>query len=509
MSIYFSVKAKDGPKWHGRSESERKDMKINANIPAFISNKQLLRIEGNMATSMERLSSGLKLNHAKDNPAGMAISNKMRAQIAGLDRASNNASDAIAAIHIADGALNETSSIMQRMRELAVQAANDTNSLQERQAIQQEIDALKEEVNRISKDTEYNEMSILDGSLSARVYADNVSRISTTDAVKAGLYQVEVGAAAKKAEIPVDNTIIDSTDTTTTIDVSGTVSINGYSVTISEDDTSAEVYEKLRDAAEVGGAEFEVDETTGALSIVSKAYGDDASIKLAFSSQRLATELGFTSVQENTETGEWVYRTADGKIPTGTDAAVSLTRKSDNPDASEFSDTAIYRVDGNRVIVTDNGGFEMSFLIDKNFGNDVIDLEVTDIGTMTVHIGANENQNMVISVPEVSSESLYIDDIDVTTMGGAGAAISRMDEAIKAVSNARSKLGAYENRLDYSVASLDAFEENMTEAQSRLADTDMAQEMTTYTQQNVLNQAAISVLTQANDMPQQVLQLLQ
>ena len=487
-------------------------MKINANIPAFITNKQLLRIEGNMATSMERLSSGLKLNHAKDNPAGMAISNKMRAQIAGLDRASNNASDAIAAIRIADGALNETSSIMQRMRELAVQAANDTNTLSERQAIQQEINALKEEVNRIARDTEYNEMPILDGSLSARVYADNVSRISTTDAVKAGLYQVTVGDEAKKAEIPMDSTVLDSTDDTTKIGAKGTVSINGYSVEISEEDTSAEVYEKLRAAAEVGGAEFETE--GNALVMCSKAYGSNASIKLEFSDQNLANAMGFgNGVNEDAETGKWVYGTVDAQgrieVPVGTDAEISLTRKSANPDVSEFSDTASYSVDGNKVVIKDNGDFQMSFLIDDEFGNGAIDLEVTDIGTMTIHIGANENQNMIISVPEVSSESLYLDEIDVTIMGGAGAAITRMDEAIKAVSSARSKLGAYENRLDYSVTSLDAFEENMTEAQSRLADTDMAQEMTTYTQQNVLNQAAISVLTQANDMPQQVLQLLQ
>ena len=487
-------------------------MKINANIPAFITNKQLLRIEGNMATSMERLSSGLKLNHAKDNPAGMAISNKMRAQIAGLDRASNNASDAIAAIRIADGALNETSSIMQRMRELAVQAANDTNTLSERQAIQQEINALKEEVNRIARDTEYNEMPILDGSLSARVYADNVSRISTTDAVKAGLYQVTVGDEAKKAEIPMDSTVLDSTDDTTKIGAKGTVSINGYSIEISEEDTSAEVYEKLRAAAEVGGAEFETE--GNALVMRSKAYGSNASIKLEFSDQNLANAMGFgNGVNEDAETGKWVYGTVDAQgrieVPAGKDAEISLTRKSANPDVSEFSDTASYSVDGNKVVIKDNGDFQMSFLIDDEFGNGAIDLEVTDIGTMTIHIGANENQNMIISVPEVSSESLYLDEIDVTTMGGAGAAITRMDEAIKAVSSARSKLGAYENRLDYSVTSLDAFEENMTEAQSRLADTDMAQEMTTYTQQNVLNQAAISVLTQANDMPQQVLQLLQ
>ena len=138
-------------------------MKINANMSALITNKQLLRIENNMTASMERLSSGLKLNHAKDNPAGMAISKKMRTQIAGLDRASENASDGISAIHIADGALNETSSILQRMRELSVQAANDTNNLEDRRAIQQEIGFLREEGTVIAKKTEYNELQLLDG----------------------------------------------------------------------------------------------------------------------------------------------------------------------------------------------------------------------------------------------------------------------------------------------------------------------------------------------------------
>ncbi len=480
-------------------------MKVNANLSALVTNKRLQQVEGTLQASMERLSTGLKLNHAKDNPAGIAISNKMRAQIAGLDRASNNASDAIAAVRIADGALNEVSSMMQRMRELAVQAGNDTNSLEDTQAIQAEIDALKEEVNRISRDTEYNEMPILDGSLSARVYTENVTRVSTTDTVAAGDYKLTIEEEAKKAEIPV-NEKLNSTNTTK-IGVEGTVSVNGYSVEINEDDTCAEVFGKLRDAAQAGDAELGRNKD-GELVIMSNDYGESASIKLGFSSQKVAEALGFSAATHPT-TGEVVCGTvkADGTwdFPNGEDAKVTLNT---NAAESAFSKTATTIVDGNRVRITDKTGFEIGFLINEGYAGEV-DLEVTDIGTMTIHIGANEDQNMVISVPEISSESLYIDGIDVTTVGGADKALAAMDEAIKAVSDARSKLGAYENRLDYTVASLNAFEENMTEAQSRLTDTDMAEEMTTYTQQNVLSQAAISVLTQANDMPQQVLQLLQ
>ena len=480
-------------------------MKINANRAALVTNKRLLQVENSLQASMERLSSGLKLNHAKDNPAGMAISNKMKAQIAGLDRASNNASDAIAAIHIADGALNETTSLLQRMRELAVQAANDTNSLEDKGAIQQEIDNLKEEVDRISRDTEYNEMPILDGSLSARVYAENVSRIYTTDTVSAGNYKLTVDEKAEKAEIELSNDI-NSTNTASP-QAEGELSINGYSISIEKEDTYAEIFGKIRDAAEIGGTELK--DENGEIKLYSDAYGEDESIRLSFSSKEFATALGFdaANVQEMDD-GEVVYGTMNGtelEIPRGTDAKLTLNRTAGE---SEFSKTATEFVDGNRVTITDKTGFEISFLINDEYQGE-LNLEVTDVGTMPIHIGANMDQNMVISVPEISVESLYIDDLDVTKMGGANDAMSALDDAIRKVSDARSKMGAYENRLDYSVSSLDAFEENMTGAMSRLTDTDMAQEMTNYTQQNVLSQAAISVLSQANDMPQQVLQLLQ
>ena len=140
-------------------------MRINYNVSAAIANKHLLGIEDNLSASMERLSSGLKINHSKDNPAGMAISNKMKAQIDGLNRASQNASDGISVIQIADGALSETTSILQRMRELSVQAASDaTMTPADKEAIQKEITSLKDEVDRISTDTEYNSKTLLDGS---------------------------------------------------------------------------------------------------------------------------------------------------------------------------------------------------------------------------------------------------------------------------------------------------------------------------------------------------------
>lgn len=494
-------------------------MRINNNMSAVITNKQLLRTENNLTKSMERLSSGLKINHAKDNPAGMAISNKMQAQIDALDRASSNASDGTSVLQIADGALNETSAILQRMRELSVQAANGTNSLEDKQAIQDEIEALKDEVNRISKDTEYNSKSLLDGSLDTRVYTDNanVSRVNISDYVNPGKYEITIKQpAATKATDNATNVGIESTSTGT-IDVSGTISINGYSVDIDKNDTKAEVYEKIRAAAEVGEAEMKTDDGkfTG---LQASRYGSSASLVLTFSGKDgvtttadFAAALGYTTdLTTDAKTGTMTYDAAKAGN-SGTDAEVELSVGkviAGTTDTSIFSSTATVATDGNRVTITDRDGFSMSFLAKEGKTGKTV-LDVTDIGNMTLHIGANEHQNMDVRIQEISCETLYIDDLDVTSVTGADRAISALDDAIAMVSDARSKIGAYENRLEYATSSLDTFEENMTDAMSRLTDVDMAEEMTNYTQYNVLQQAGVSVLSQANDLPQNVLSLLQ
>ena len=482
------------------------EMRINYNVSAAIANKHLLGIEDNLSASMERLSSGLKINHSKDNPAGMAISNKMKAQIDGLNRASQNASDGISVIQIADGALSETTSILQRMRELSVQAASDaTMTPADKEAIQKEITSLKDEVDRISTDTEYNSKTLLDGSLDTRVYTKNATRVDISDHVKAGQYQLSIDTAATQAG-PV--TANQNYNSTAAIGASGTMSINGSKVEIEATDTYAEAFEKIRNAAETGETAVKV-ETNGALSFTSERYGASATLEIAFDNQQIVTALGFTGVVEDPENkGSYVYgQVQNGKVivPSGTDAEVTLKKSGDG---TGFGDTATWRTDGNKITVTDRAGFEMSFLADAGYtGN--LDFDVTDIGTMALHIGANEDQETKVRIPEVSCKSLYIDDADVTTVNGAGRGITQFDDAISKVSEVRSRLGAYQNRLESTVSSLDTFEENMTGAQSRLTDADMASEMTDYTHQNVLNQAAISVLTQANDLPQQVLQILQ
>lgn len=486
-------------------------MKINYNVSAAIANKNLLGIENNLAATMERLSSGLKINHSKDNPAGMAISNKMQAQIDGLDRASENASDGISVIQIADGALNETTSILQRMRELSVQAASDaTMTPSDKEAIQKEIESLKDEVDRISTDTEYNSKRLLDGSLDTRVYTAHATRVDISDHVKASQYELTVDAAATQAG-PVTAAADFRSDTA--VGAEGVMSINGSKVEIAATDTYAQVYQKIRDAAEMGEASAELDleppaTATGNVTFKATAYGQQSALKITFDNVDLVTALRIGTrddVTYDADEGAYVYTDAAGNIPTGTDAQITLTKPDDG---TGFGNTATVSVDGNKITVTDMGGFSLSFTAQAGY-NGVIEFDVTDIGTMTLHIGANVDQETNVRIPEVSCESLYIDQVDVTTVNGADRAITSFDDAISKVSEVRSKLGAYQNRLESSVASLDTFEENMTGALSRLTDADMADEMTDYAHQNVLNQAAISVLTQANDLPQQVLQILQ
>lgn len=463
-------------------------MKINRNMSAVMTNRQLLRTEDKLTASMERLSSGLKINKAGDNPAGLAISSKMNAQIEGLDQAESNASDAVAALNIADGALNEITSMLQRIRELSVQAANGTNSYSDRQSIQAEIDQLRADVDRVSSDTEYNTKSLLDGSSDVRVYSKQTDRMYISDDVLPGDYSLSVTAAATQAAY----TIPEPSGA-----VSGTIDINGVIVDYTAGMSEEAFYESLRNGAEQAGC-IATRLDGGGYEIVTAEYGSKAELVFEVS-KNLGADLGLDS------DADAVVDEEDGSysiIKTGKDVAIEL--KTDQG----FSASATVSADGTRVKITDLGGFSMDFLLKENQVQDV-SIEVTDIGAMTIQIGANQYQDMDVRIPEISSNSLYLDTVDVTQVGGSENAMVTLDEAIAKVNAVRSGIGAYTNRLEYASTSLAATQENMTAAYSNIMDTDMAEEMTEYTQRTVLEQASISVLSQANDLPQQVLSLLQ
>lgn len=369
-------------------------MIISSNITAIKTNSHLASTDKLVQKSLERLSSGYKINSSEDDSVGKAISERMKLQIRGLDRASQNSADGISVIETADGALNEITSMLHRISELAVQGANSTYTDEDRDKIVLEVDSLKKEIDRISTDTQFNKKTLLNGELERKAY-------------------------------PLDNT--------------GSL-INGIDVIYVSNEVPANTYKIEVDA--VGVASFSYD-----------VAGDTV----------------------------------------------------------DFTNNAIMTKDGDIYTITDTNNFMMKFTLDtaKVSGPGEVNLEVTDIGAMTIQLGANEGQSLNICIPKISTDVLGISNLDFSTEDGCSSAITQIDKALTFVTRVRGELGANQNRLEFAVNSTDVSHENLTAALSRIIDVDMAEEMTTYTQNNVLQQAGVSMLSQANQMPEKVLQLLQ
>lgn len=451
-------------------------MRINHNISAQLANVNLKRADSRMSSALERLSSGYKINKAADDSTGIAISNKMRAQIRSLDQANRNAVDGQSIIQTAEGSLSEIEAVIQRMRELSVQAADDTCTIDDRKAIQQEIDSLLEEVDRLAKTTEFNGNGLLDGSCTRVVTFDQngFDSLALSEGVESGDYKINV----TKIATPATGTL------NYTIPTKGVnpIEINGVIIDITSEDTFASVDNKIVELCDTLG----VDATggKGSFTLTTRANGE---------SQFLAIR----------ETGE--------AVPTetrGTNAEVTLV--------DGFSASALTQCEGNIVTIKDQAGFSMRITVEENApaGED-INVAVYDTGSMLVQIGANEHQNISIDFPEVSCRTLGFREsdgeslINVCSQQGASTAISIFDDAIRSVSSSRSQLGAFQNRLDSTVSSLEVTSENMTQSMSQIMDTDMATSMTEYTQEDVLSQAATAILAQANNRPQQIMSLLQ
>lgn len=465
-------------------------MRINHNIPALKANNQLFKTNNALDKSLEKLSSGYRINRAADDAAGMAISQKMKTQIAGLDQASRNAADGISVIQTAEGALIEVGAMLQRMRELSVQAANGTNTLYDRESIQAEIDQLTQEIQRISDTTEFNTKTLLNGNLDQKSYSSNplVNLVSVSDTVATGKYTIKVIKDAEQAWVR-GNDI----DPSTTIPsgASGIINLNGTEIKIEEGETLEQVYEKLRNAGDSLNIKVSADDSTPgtkSLFFITEGYGSKQKIDIQCNNPDLAKALGLpTSSSTN-----------------GFDAIANITT------GTGFSNTATVSSEGKLIKVTDNSGFEMVFEaeLEAAKAGDVT-ITVLDAGPMQLQIGANEGQIMEVRIPKITPKTLGIDTINISTEEGAQEAIAAYDKALLDVTAIRAKLGAYQNRLEHAISNLDVASENMSEALSRIEDVDMAAEMANYTQKNVLAQAGTAMLAQANERPQNILTLLQ
>jgi len=416
-------------------------MIINHNLGAMNANRNANINAAAAANSMTKLSTGLRINKAGDDAAGLAISEKMRGQIRGLDQASANSQDGISLIQTAEGALNETHSILQRMRELAVQGATDTNTSTDRGNIQDEVNQLGKEIDRISSQTQFNTKNLLDGSMGSLVatgvasvdvnksFLDNVGAVITSAATLIGLENAASGDLG-----------IVSGDTITISYVK-----NGTAVSSTVSVVAATVVSDLNQAGDVNfTASGQIAGATGGIQAVALASGFAGGV------------YGLTlTVKDST-----------GNVKTAATNALSAF--------NELQSAQNKRLDG----------------------------------SATFQIGANTGQNINLSINNMSATALGVSSIQVGTQSQSNIAISVIDQATAKVSVERSKLGAYSNRLDHTIANLGTSSENLTSAESRIRDVDMAKEMSTFSKNNILAQAAQAMISQANQQPQQVLQLL-
>ena len=565
-------------------------MIVQHNMSAMNANRMLGITNSSLAKSTEKLSSGYKINRAADDAAGLSISEKMRSQIRGLNKASDNAQDGISLIQTAEGALNESHSILQRMRELSVQASNGTETDDDREAVQKEISQLQDELTRISSTTEFNTMKLLDGSLGSKsassqgavLTGTNVATFSATGLDSNNIKKSLAGLAgttvkdtfeidgqkftidwskgkakdfASKYSVDLTNmtkaqTEALATDLETLLNesaadagVSGTVKV-AYKVdgqiTVTSNNNGEESSFGFvgTDATTVGEGANSTD-SLGAVMFSGQADANaaktaDATMKIA---NTIAKDSTFTMKINGTEVQGKIgtdikegdamsaaaatIETAVQNAVTAYNTAMATTSTAEEVKSTDFSVTA--NKDGSfKVEYIGDREIEFSFgeaTVDGTTGTTATKLGLTNKQSASatsnkgieLQIGANEGQTMEFTIDDMSAASLGVDGnkVDLATQDGAQKATTTIDAAIKKVSAQRSKLGAVQNRLEHTIANLDTAAENTQTSESRIRDTDMAEEMVAYSKNNILLQAGQSMLAQANQSNQGVLSLLQ
>lgn len=519
-------------------------MIINHNMNALNAHRNMNVNNTAAGKSMEKLSSGLRINRAGDDAAGLAISEKMRGQIRGLTQASRNASDGISMIQTAEGALNETQNILQRMRELSVQSSNDTNTAADRQSIQKEIEQLTQEIDRIGNNTEFNTQSLLKGDGSVKLDVTGVTIATMT----AG-----TDTTTKEASLTL------KTQNTLGIETKAKLNLNGHEINLSiapnAAGTQAELATKIQselqksidDNAELKGQyKVSVKGTDVTIEAVKggKYEGSQGKIEISGVSTNIKDSGNAAITTTKTETGTTTGATAaNTKITLPTDAAgvsglIGKGMTIGNTQI-EFYDASkgVYEgsavgVDVNGItdaeglanaIITQAGSKVEGVSLSKNATDDlvvtslekganssvnVVDGAKNEGFEATFQVGANSNQTISISIGDMRAEALGVKNVNLTTAEGSQEATATIQAAIEKVSTERAGLGAVQNRLEYTISNLDNTTENLTSAESTLRDVDMAKEMMTFSKNNILNQAAQAMLAQANQQPQNVLSLL-
>ena len=468
-------------------------MVVQHNMQAANAYRMLDITSGAQAKSTEKLSSGYKINRAADDAAGLTISEKMRKQIRGLDKASSNAQDGVSSVQTAEGALTEVHSMLQRMNELAVQSANGTNSSDDRQAIQDEVDQLTTEIDRVAETTKFNEIYLLkgDNSNTKNVYMkghDAGLKGTLTDGAKSATFTMDALQAGDKYTIAGKEytigsattevtALIDKANTDATADTANkTVDVNGKTYTITYN--------------AAGNTIADADGTAITLDNLKKAVTGGSKVTYGNTSLTAMTDADTDGVDDD-----------DSSIITKDVAETKIKAELLTANNIGTVDQAATVEDAN----TANG--KTSYTINKGYAT------VADTLSFNLHVGADADMTnkITVDIDTMNSANLGIKGVNVKDASGTEAtyAIDAIADAVAKVSSQRSALGAVQNRLEHTIDNLDNISENTSSAESRIRDTDMAKEMVNYSKNNILAQAGQSMLAQANQSNQGVLSLLQ
>jgi flagellin len=493
-------------------------MIVNTNISSLNAQRSLYGTQNNMQKSLEKLSSGYRINKAADDAAGLAITEKMKGQINGLNQAVRNAQSAISLIQTAEGALSETHSILQRMRELAVQSASDTNTADDRSKLQAEVDQLSKEITRISNTTEFNTQNLLGGNFSSTFHIGANSGQNMKLQVGAlDSFTLGVASSINTGGLSTSNTA----QLTGVANFGEGLAVGNYSVLVTNKaNASVTAVTSTTTTASVGAL---TGSYTGRTDVATGSY--QVEVLTLNAQDRVAT-----AQWSNDNGATWNVVSATGAdtarvLDVGNGLTLTLSDH-DSTVGDEFTfgataqkatlqlaDNAGTGTIGNAV----NVAYGDTSAAIGDFGIDQTITAKFNLATLT-NSATNGTQFTVESVGSsaatfngdgtMADEAVAAAGISVKTQARADAAITTINNALEAVSAQRSTLGAMQNRLDHTINNLQASSENLTAAQSRIRDVDMAAEMSAFTKSQILSQAGVAMLAQANQVPQAVLKLL-
>jgi len=465
---------------------------INTNVMSLNAQRNLSTSGSDLATSLQRLSSGLRINSAKDDAAGLAISERFTSQIRGLNQAVRNASDGISLSQTAEGALASIGNNLQRMRELSVQSANSTNSASDRAALQQEISQLSAEIDRVATQTQFNGLNLLDGSFSAQQFqvGANAGQTITISSIASA----RASALGQFQGFTLTNQSIGTASATA---AAQSITVGGVTTSLGTIANDASAISTAVNASGIAGLSASANanvKAAGTQALTASAYGN-ATVTLNGIAIAVGVTASAATNRANAVAALNAQSSVTGVVAADTGAGVSLTA-----------------ADGRNITV--------AYAVGAATASTIADLGIGPVGTvgatvnLTYQAPAGTTGNMTFTgafnpgATAIAATGTSVSAVDISTLSGANTALSALDAALKSVNSSRANLGAIQNRFESTISNLQTTSENLSASRSRIQDADFASETAMLTRAQILQQAGVAILSQANSVPQNVLTLL-